>query len=310
MRDFAQYLRDYFRVLPKIRFLILTLFTAVLIWLNYTVGIEWRIKQLDSWPLRLLAFYSFYAFVFLSAYRIIGVQHGAIRSPPDRRFFLLLLLAPLLFSMKAVPWNLEWVVHSYGYPWNRYLSILLQLPAKAVCLSLVLLFIWKAWIQEEPVLGLQVRKLRIYPYLILLLLILPAIALAATRPDFLRSYPKFHSVSFLSTYVRSDWLWNLLYEISYGIDFYSIELFFRGYLVLGFLRFAGPGAIMPMIAFYCCIHFGKPLGECISSYFGGLLLGIVAYRTRSIVGGLCVHLGIAWSMEWFGWAGHIYFNSR
>jgi len=28
-------------------------------------------------------------------------------------------------------------------------------------------------------------------------------------------------------------------------------------------------------------HFGKPLGECISSYFGGMILGIVVYHTRS-----------------------------
>ena len=58
-----------------------------------------------------------------------------------------------------------------------------------------------------------------------------------------------------------------------------------------------------MAAFYCTIHFGKPLGECISSFFGGLVLGVLAARTRTIYGGLIVHLGLAWLMELGGWLG-------
>ncbi|MBL0133872.1 MAG: hypothetical protein IPP79_07630 [Chitinophagaceae bacterium] len=52
-----------------------------------------------------------------------------------------------------------------------------------------------------------------------------------------------------------------------------------------------------MAAFYCSIHFGKPLLECITSYFGGIILGVIVYRTKSIWGGLLMHLGIAWMME-------------
>jgi hypothetical protein len=71
----------------------------------------------------------------------------------------------------------------------------------------------------------------------------------------------------------------------------------------------GKAAILPMACFYCTIHFGKPLGECISSYFGGMILGIVVYHTRSIFGGLMVHLGIAWLMEIGGYVGNAYFNN-
>jgi hypothetical protein len=39
-------------------------------------------------------------------------------------------------------------------------------------------------------------------------------------------------------------------------------------------------------------------------FFGGLILGIVVYHTRTIVGGLMVHLGIAWMMELGGYLGH------
>jgi hypothetical protein len=48
---------------------------------------------------------------------------------------------------------------------------------------------------------------------------------------------------------------------------------------------------------YCTLHFGKPMGEAVSSVFGGYILGVVAYETRSIWGGVIVHIGIAWMME-------------
>ena len=138
---------------------------------------------------------------------------------------------------------------------------------------------------------------------------IPLIAAASTQPDFLEAYPKLKSVLPLpEKYQFTSWFYKLLFEISYGSDFFSIELFFRGFLILGFIKWAGKDAILPMACFYCTIHFGKPLGECISSYFGGILLGIVIYHTKSIFGGLIVHLGIAWLMELGGYLGSSLFR--
>jgi hypothetical protein len=53
-----------------------------------------------------------------------------------------------------------------------------------------------------------------------------------------------------------------------------------------------------MITVYCFLHFGKPAGEAISSIFGGYILGILAFRSRNIYGGLIAHLGVAWGMDW------------
>ena len=142
-----------------------------------------------------------------------------------------------------------------------------------------------------------------HPYLLLLLFLLPLVALASTRPDFLHTYPKVKNIAFIGNYTHPIWPWRLLYELSYGLDFVSIELFFRGFLVIGLARWAGSKAILPMATFYCTIHFGKPLGECISSFAGGLALGVIAWRTRSILGGLVAHLGLAWMMELGGWLG-------
>jgi hypothetical protein len=154
--------------------------------------------------------------------------------------------------------------------------------------------------------GLTTRNFNARPYFLLLLLLVPLIALAATQHDFLRVYPKVRNIAFVNGLAHPAWPWKLLYELSYGLDFLSIEIFFRGLLVIGLARYAGANVVLPMAAFYCTIHFGKPLGECISSFFGGLILGVLALRTRSILGGLMVHLGLAWMMEIGGWLGNLY----
>ncbi len=139
----------------------------------------------------------------------------------------------------------------------------------------------------------------------MLLIMVPLIAMASTQHDFLSMYPRLKMVTADIGNVPHSWFYKLLLELSYGSDFISIELFFRGFLVLAFIKWVGKDAILAMACFYCAIHFGKPLGECISSYFGGLLLGIVVYHTRSIFGGLIVHLGIAWLMEAGGFIGNM-----
>ena len=72
---------------------------------------------------------------------------------------------------------------------------------------------------------------------------------------------------------------------------------FRGFFVIGMVKIMGRHAIVPMAVIYCMLHFGKPMGEAISSIFGGYILGVIALRTQSIWGGIIVHMGISWLME-------------
>ena len=64
-------------------------------------------------------------------------------------------------------------------------------------------------------------------------------------------------------------------------------------------KYLGPQAILPMAAFYCFYHLGKPAGEAISSIFGGYILGIFSYTTKSVWGGVIIHISIALLMEFF-----------
>jgi hypothetical protein len=347
MNLFVTYLKDYFRRSSRSSILVTLLFVAVLVFLNYTIGIEKRIRDIHSWPLSLMSFFFFYGFVLFFSWAVqytFGHRTTLSGSLPvksllsyKKRFLLLILLAPLYFACKMIHWDLNFLLPgSWAYPWDRYTLIVLQLPAKLLLLFLLVYVYWRLERERgfEPgneiglgkpeaggigrreksrdagigaFFGLTAKNFRSKPYFLILCGLVPLIALASTRPDFLQMYPKVKNIAFIGGYAKPVWPWNLLYEISYGLDFLSIELFFRGLLVIGLARYAGEYAILPMAAFYCTIHFGKPMGECISSFFGGLALGVIALRTRSILGGLIVHLGLAWLMELGGWIGGQYF---
>ena len=71
-------------------------------------------------------------------------------------------------------------------------------------------------------------------------------------------------------------------------------------------RYMGAGVIMPMVAVYAFLHFGKPMGETIGSIFGGTILGILAYYSRSILGGIIIHVGVAYLMEFTAFLQHTF----
>lgn len=305
MRAFFGYFLAYWRQSSRAAFWVTVVFLGILISINYTVGIEWRIKAVGVWWLRYGTFIAFYGGVLAFAW---GLQ----RQRMSFGLLRLLALAPLYFAAKMVHWDFSWVLGGdAGSAVNRYWEIVLQWPAKLALLMGMLWIVWRAgWLGEGErtggtrgfceALGLTVRNFNPRPYFVLLVMLVPVVALASTQADFLRVYPKVSAVAFMSGGPAK-----VVYELAYGLDFVSIEVFFRGLLVIGVVRYAGEKAILPMAAFYCTIHFGKPLGECLTSFVGGMALGVLAFRTRSVLGGLIVHLGLAWMMEVGGWLGHL-----
>ncbi len=312
MKAVVTYLKDYLRTTSLPALFITIAFVISLVWTNYTIGIERRFQNLGHWYLSFGAFFLFFSIVLTLTW---GLQYEwnnkNFRFQP--KLLLLLLVAPLYFSIKMIHWDLSRLIpHGLSMPWSIYTQIVLQLPLKLLLLYGVLYACRKAgWLEGNHLaqsVGLTTHNFNARPYFLLLAFLLPLIALAATQQDFLHVYPKVKNLAFIDNYAHPSWPWKLLYELSYGVDFLSIELFFRGLLIVGLIRYAGDSVILPMAAFYCTIHFGKPLGECISSFFGGLILGVLAARTRSILGGLIVHLGLAWLMELAGWMGqHVTF---
>jgi hypothetical protein len=297
MKSLFTFTKQYYTSLNKTVFLYTSLLVAALIVFNYTLGIESRISDFESLPVRVFGFFLLYVFAFISAYWI-HFYFTRYYWPVNHSFYWLLIIVAILFALKiSIHESTSIFTQHLKYPWKKYWEISLDWPIKTVVMLLFIVFVWKLFRFENPVAGMSTRNFTARPYLILLLLMLPLLSFAATQSDFLRVYPKLQKLDFLATFTTSKWKYDLFYELGYGSDFFSIELFFRGLLVLGFVRYVGKDAILPMAAFYCTIHFGKPLFECISSYFGGIILGVIVYRTQSIWGGLITHLGIAWLME-------------
>ncbi|RYY55101.1 MAG: abortive infection protein [Chitinophagaceae bacterium] len=297
MRSVFRYIGSYIADLNRTVLAVTSLFTAILIFINYRFGLDDKISESGTIPL-FVARYLLFAVAFLGPYLFYSFFAGKnyFRIPA---FVVLGLAAPSFFALKtAVTVRLPFA--SDAVFWNKvvYWPVLLLL-------MFALLTLTRALTREKgSFYGLTTRGLDWKPYIIMLLIMVPLIALASTQPDFLHTYPKLQSLEGVDELALIPWWKKALFELSYGSDFLSIEVFFRGFLIIAFVKWAGKDAILPMACFYCTIHFGKPLAECISSYFGGILLGILVYNTRSVLGGLMVHLGIAWLMEIGGYIGN------
>ena len=297
MNNILQYLKAYWHDVDKRILTISIVFIALAIYLNYATGLEKIIQELPE-----LQQYLSWLLIFLCAFAfpyVVQLFLGKANLFTNKIFLGLLFFAPAVFAWKM---SANFHVHAVANrSENTYWNLVLYWPFKLMITSIALYVVWKLLQEKQPLYGLSAKRLYLKPYLLMLLIMVPLIALASTRPDFLAVYPKLKNVGFLNR-PGKGW-YQFLYELSYGSDFFTIEFFFRGFLVLAFSKWVGKDAILPMALFYCTIHFGKPLGECISSFFGGLILGVITYHTRTIYGGLIVHLGIAWMMELGGYLG-------
>jgi len=134
-------------------------------------------------------------------------------------------------------------------------------------------------------------------YGLVLLCILPFVIGASFSTGFQRMYPVYKPWTMPELFQMPKWLSVFLFELIYGTNFFSVEMIFRGALVIGMASILGKDAILPMVGVYAFLHFSKPMGEAIGSIFGGYVLGVIALYTKSILGGWLLHIGIAFSME-------------
>ena len=152
--------------------------------------------------------------------------------------------------------------------------------------------------------GLKFKRVDFTPYWIMLAVMAPVMYAAFELfPDIANYYPTYRKIGgqrFADFYNISETLAIAIYETFYVSDFIFTELFFRGVLILGFVKLIGKNAVIPMAAAYCILHFGKPMTETISSIFGGYILGIIAMYSRNIWGGVFIHGGIALVMDLIG----------
>lgn len=302
-----KYLQEFYQKEFKLLYFLLIIFLlGILIYLNYRHGLEARFAAGGKTKLsNFVGYYLLYLIPFAAAFFLQLLFYKNCSYYKDYWFWIILLLAPAFFSFRV---NFDFHQTIIKNIWSGDAQMFwlrcLNWVVRVVVVLVPVFIIW--WLKDknnQPFYGTAALK-DVKPYLIMLLIMIPLIALASTQKDFLQMYPK---AKFISQLDLPSKKWHyILYEICYGFDFVSIEFFFRGFLILSLLKICGPHCIIPVACFYCTIHFGKPMGEAISSFWGGLLLGIISYNTQSIWGGLIVHLGIAWLMETGSWLGSLF----
>jgi membrane protease YdiL (CAAX protease family) len=129
-------------------------------------------------------------------------------------------------------------------------------------------------------------------YIALYLLILPAVYLVSSTASFRHTYPFYqHAGRSLFDF--------LLWELLYALQFFSLEFFFRGFLIHGLKARFGFYSIFVSVIPYCMIHFGKPFPEAIGAILAGLTLGAFSLFTGNIWLGVLIHVSVAISMDVF-----------
>jgi membrane protease YdiL (CAAX protease family) len=105
----------------------------------------------------------------------------------------------------------------------------------------------------------------------------PFILAVAGLPDFLGYYRR--SAADLPVAVLGN-----------GVDVAAAEFLFRGFLMWTLVRLAGPMGVVLATFPFVFTHLGKPELETLSTFFGGLGFGWLAWRTRSVLYGALLHI--------------------
>lgn len=140
--------------------------------------------------------------------------------------------------------------------------------------------------------GLSVRGFtkHLWIYGILYLIVLPVLVMVSYTTAFQHTYP------FYKMAARS-WTDFFLWECFYGIQFFALEVFFRGFMIHPLKKPLGAYSIFVMALPYCMIHYNKPLAEVLGAVVAGIVLGTLSLRTGSIWCGVLVHVSVAVSMD-------------
>jgi len=302
LKQFYLYLNRFVREDFNIRYYsIIALFTAIFIGFNYAVDFEDGIlDKLPSTFQRYLAFTSLYLF----AYGFILVVNKHFY--PQENFLSNKWLWIKIF--------IGFSILSFDTALNTY-SLFNHLPIELyhfvpkvfnnlfpiISYILPLYLFYYYFDKQSNFYGITREGFEVRPYLQLFLIVVLLVGLASFHQNFNTYYPLYPQNKAAAYWGIPTFVTAGVYELAYGLSFVSVELLFRGFFVIGMIKILGRHAIIPMAVTYSFIHFGKPIGECVSSIFGGYILGVIALYSRNIWGGIIIHIGLAWLMEFFAY---------
>lgn len=194
----------------------------------------------------------------------------------------------------------EWAESAVYFKEKYYLKLIGSFLYRSVAILFCLCIFRWATTGRFGLYGLTRSTKYLRVYALIYAILLPIFVVVSFTPQFLEYYPKMDIGYYGGSFGWADWQVVSLFEVCYANDFFAVESMFRGAMVVGLSRWLGPRTVLPMAITYMCIHLGKPDLELCSSVIGGYILGILAYRTQHLWGGIVVHLGIALLFEALG----------
>ncbi|HFS67756.1 MAG TPA: CPBP family intramembrane metalloprotease [Flavobacteriia bacterium] len=307
MRKILIYLKEFIQKDFNVKVYLSTfLLVAILLFFNYKLDFE--DSYIDAYygkPIRMFFFFLFEGIPYFLTLLLIYFFTENKKFLKNKKFWLLSILG---FAILGINRGFYWqndlaklISNPYTFKFTkRVLANLKEIVTVLIPFWLIYKFLLK---DEMPhFYGIQKKNVNLKPYIIMIFIMVPFLYLASLQPDFLKMYPRYKNSG--GNYIENHYHINKsiiigIYEISYAFSFFIVELIFRGFFIFALVHYLGKSVVLPMAVSYCILHFGKPLGEAISSFFGGYLLGVIAYKTQNIYGGILVHIAIALLMELF-----------
>jgi membrane protease YdiL (CAAX protease family) len=127
-----------------------------------------------------------------------------------------------------------------------------------------------------------------------LLLVVPIGYFAAGDPSVRLAYP------WPGAWAGSSLASFLAWALAYSLYYLAYEFFYRGFLLRGLEPMLGRvGSLWLQTVASTLLHLGKPLVETVAAVPAGLVFGLVALRTRSLLYVVAIHLALGLSTDLF-----------
>ncbi|NPA67607.1 MAG: hypothetical protein GXO50_03255 [Chlorobi bacterium] len=307
--DIKDFFKENFNVYA---YLFTVLFLASALYLNYKFNFEKSfINGFYGKPVSFAVYFLYYSLPYLLTLIVILYIKQKQYLIKNREFWVKFFVFFGIFSFTSAFWGYRYIMDfsDLSYSDKRYFYKLYSNLKRIIPFILVFYAVKRHYDKDMPDLyGLRLKGVNLKPFIVMLLLMIPLIVIASFQPAFKISYPQYKFYYYDGASGMSPLSSELLFELAYGLDFAAVELMYRGALIIGMINVLGKETVLPATASYVVLHFGKPAGEAISSFFGGLFLGIYASAERNITGGIFIHTGIAYLMEIAAILQHYYGN--
>ncbi len=224
---------------------------------------------------------------------LIGLRFNSREMKPG----LIILLPALLVALSKHLGSMEFALHSFPFL-TRFGQVMYMFMGIFLLFGIIPLLIVRVLFRESPrEYGLRVGDWKagllmtgiLFP-VIAICLLLPASHTAEIRAVYPFDSEALHSAG---AYARLQLLRNIFFYTAW-------EFLFRGFLLFGLRRYVGDWLAISIQTVPSCLwHIGMATGEVLSSIAGGILFGIMALRTNSILWPLLLHILMGMSLDLF-----------